>query len=212
MKAIRRCTHRKLPPLRIYEDELRELYSFLTDTCEESISIETCGYELDSIDECRNLPEKQSHEITISCKKPYLQIQLTQHYGEMYCGDANIEAEGIISRAEQILRKGERNHPRLTEKWWWLIPLFAGLLGMGCASQSVSLIAVGTVLLVLSWVVVVVEYRLSYNTVVFALRKDAPSFWSRNKDQVLLLFIGAVVGSLFTIVVSLTQSLFTNKP
>ena len=198
MKEIRKAISKRLPPLRIYWEEIKELYLFLSGICEGSVVIQTWGYSLDSIDEIMNLTQEQTNSISFICNHPYLRVILTKHYGEIYCDDAGLETEGIVSRIQRILLKGKVT--RLSEHVW-LLNMLGLALGtpflLGVLINNVPVIAFGGLLFLgfltfLTW-----DYHLETNsfcTIVFKSRKEALGFWKRNKDQVFVLLIGALIG------------------
>jgi len=218
MKEIRNSISNSLPPLRIYRDKIEELYSFLNDICEDSVDIQTCGYSLDSIDEITDLPQEQTNSISFTCNHPYLQVILTPVHGEIYCSNADIKAEGIVSRTQQILLKGKVTRPFLPEHKWLSFILglaFGTPLGLGLLFNNVPVITFGGLLLLGWFVFVIWDYhfkRNSFCTIVFKSRKEAIGFWKRNKDQVVLLLIGAIIGTVITLLVGAIKSLILEKP
>src|SRR5687768_8039925 len=115
MKQVIDSISRDLPSLRLYEDELRELYSFLKTHCTAPIELRISNYELETLDEISQLPFEKTHSMLIHCDKPYLNIDLSQVSGRLYCGDASVASEGIVSRIEEILKKGKAGRLNLTK-------------------------------------------------------------------------------------------------
>jgi len=148
MKKLRNSISADLKPLIIYEDELLEIYSFLKEICDENIIIKTCGYELDTINEIKELPVSKTHEIRFECNQPYLHIELLTHSANIYCGDTGIEAEGVVARAKEVLSKGERkttgihNHPWLS--FFIGIPLMIGLFKANWPLAIIGIILIFT--------------------------------------------------------------------
>lgn len=214
MKEIRQSILRALPPLKLYEDELRDLWSFLSANCEGPITVKVSRFELDDIEEIRELPEEESHWLTITCTAPYLEVRLTPVSGEIYCGDGSLEAEGIVNRITEILERGSVRRLALPDKWWFSA-LLGVPLGIGVALKNAEVAAFGLLLLVLFWAIGGYELfwkTRRYTTVIFKRRKESPSFWGRNKDKLYLILIGAIVGSLVTLSMTLLKDFITQNP
>ncbi len=206
MQKIRSSISKKLPPLELYEDEIRELYDFLSALCKEPVVTQTCGYRLDSLDEIANLPKKKTNSLSFSCRQPYIEIRLTEVNGDIYIGSGDIEAEGIASRIESILFQGKVSIPFLPDTMWLSFLIYVPLAAGFFLADRILIIA-GVLLIFLFIVWSVWEYRFKtqrYNTIIFSLRKNTPGFWHRNKDQIIMLLIGSVIGALVTLLVSIT--------
>jgi len=204
MEKIHDSVTKRLPPLRLYLDELRELHNFVSSCCKEPVIIETCGYRLKSLDEVSNLTENTTNSILFSSQQPYLQVRLTSVYGEIYIGDGGIEAEGIASRVESILLRGKVSRPLLLDRVWVSVALGVSLW-MGVIITNPLIITLSVALMLIAFLWIIWDYRFvtqHYNTLVFRMRKDSPNFWTRNKDQIILLLIGAVIGAVITVVVA----------
>lgn len=212
MKPVRDSISRSLPPIKIYQDELSELYFFLMETCSEDITIQTCGYELDTIDDVSNLPTGETNEIHFHCDQPYISIDLTPYSASIYCSDTSIEAEGIVSKISQILFKGKR---KLLDMPWWLSILVGIPIVIGILASNWPLIIFGIILMASGLTIVSWEERLKtkmYSTIVFNTRKESPGFWARNKDKIILLIIGSFIGALFTMFFTFLKSYLQGKP
>lgn len=205
MEKIRNSIKKNLPPLRLYLDELREVYEELSKHCEEPVTIQTCGYRLDNLDELGKLPAEQTNELFIHCLNPYLQIRLAPTHGEIYIGDDDIKSEGLASRIEKILLKGKVLYPALP-KSNWISFLFVTPLAFGIFLGNKILIFFGVsiLLVVILWGWLNFEFVTKrYNTIVFKSRKEAPNFWKRNKDEIIMLVVGTLFGVIITKVIDL---------
>jgi hypothetical protein len=205
MEKISDTISKELPRLRLYRDEIEELYQFLTGITDEKVIVETCGYRLSSIDEVSKLSNDTAHDLQFSTKSPYIRIRLTAYGGDIYIGKGDVEAEGIASRIENILMKGKTYKPFLYDKpllfYLFVIPLLVGLI-----IRNIFIIILGLFLFIIAvvWIIVEMQYSLKrYNTIIFRSRKDTVNFWKRNKDQIIMLIIGAVIGVVATVLGSI---------
>lgn len=200
MEKIRNSISKDLPPLRLHLDELREVYEVLSKHCKEPATIQTCGYRLDNLDELGKLPAEQANELYISCLNPYLQIRLARTHGEIYIGDGSIESEGLVSRIEKILLQGKVLYPALPKSNW--ISLLLGLplaFGLFLENKILAISGAIIVLVVILWGWLNFNFVTKrYNTIVFKSRKEAPNFWKRNKDEIIMLVVGTIIGVVVT--------------
>jgi hypothetical protein len=201
MERIRDSVSKSLPPLRIYTEELRELTSFLSETCE-TFTIMTCGYRLESIDELSQLPKHLAHDLDIEGTNPRVRVRLTPVGGDIHVYGGDVQCEGIAARIENILRAGRLRMP-LLPGW---VPVLSGLpLLVAAPSRHVPTIALAGIVafLIVVWTVYDGFLKLRrYNTIIFKARQDCPSFWERKNDEIILLIVGAVVGSLITLLIN----------
>ncbi|MFZ2098396.1 MAG: hypothetical protein WAV05_17325 [Anaerolineales bacterium] len=205
MEKISDSIFKTLPHLRLYRDEIEELYQFLIGIADEKVIIETCGYRLSSIDEISQLSKDTTHDIQFSTNKPYIRIRLTAYSGDIYIGKGDVEAEGIASLIENILLKGKTYQPLLHNNPWLsflpVIPLIVGII-----MRNIFIIILGSVLFIASVVWLSVETHFSvtrYNIIIFHSRKNTLNFWKRNKDQIIMLIVGAVIGIAATVLGSI---------
>jgi len=205
MEKISDSISKDLPPLRLHLDELREVYEVLSKYSKEAATIETCGYRISNLDELGKLPVEQTNELYINSRNPYLQIRLTQTHGKIYVGDGNIESEGLASRIEKILLQGKILYPALPKSNW--ISFLLGLpCGLGIILENKILVIVGGIIILVNIIWGLLHFSFvtkRYNTIVFKLRKETPSFWKRNKDELVMLIVGTIIGVVVTKVIDL---------
>lgn len=205
MEKIKSSIRKELPPLRLYLDELRQIYDTLSEYGAEEIEIETCGYRITDFDELRKLSVEQSHELTLGCRKPHLEVRLANYGGSIYVSEGGFDVEGLVSRIESILIHGRFWYPSLPRNNW--IAFILGIpFTLGLLLENVVLRIIGSFFIMAAllwgWLVYVYATR-RHSTVVFKLRRDAPNFWQRNKDDLIKLAIGTIIGIVLTKIVDL---------
>jgi len=206
--------YRPLPILRLYLDEIHELYEFLSEQSKGKVSIYTCGYKLTSLDEISKLPKDITNEIRFTMEASNIQINLSHAGGHIFCTDTSMNTEGIVSRIEQIFQKCKPYKPIFYEKSSWLSLLFGAPFLLGIIFFNLYLIIVGAIIWIIAFSILLIEmnYDLNrHNTIIFKRRKDATGFFNRNKDQIYLLLIGAVIGIVGTILGTLILNVLNKK-
>ena len=206
MKKIEKGITRSLPSIKIYKDELAEIYKLIKSELKGDVKILACGYEFDSIKEMDELSEETTNDLTIKFGFYQFNVFLNKFRCEIYSENENSHSEGVVSKIERILLKGKRvMQPWLISRWW---PLFALTFIM---AVCVILLPMRYFLysLILCAIVLGIGglqgfWKLNYySIVVFKYRKESPSFLKRNKDKILLMIIGALLGSLLTIITTM---------
>jgi hypothetical protein len=208
-KLQKTSVNKDFPPLRLYFDEIRELYEVLSKHCKEPVTIYTCGYKITDFDDLKKLSEEQTHEMNISCTNPYLELRLTKVYGELYIGDGSLESEGLSSRIENCLLKGKATYPVLFKSNWLsyviVLPLLLGFMldnKILITSGAVAWLSYFLFIIIWGWL----HYRFvtqRYNTIIFKSRKEAPNFLQRNKDELIMLIVGTFIGVVITKIIDL---------
>lgn len=208
MELIRDSIRKQLPPLRLHIDDIREIYEFITENYEK-VRLSAAGYHLESIDELRELPVSSIHNLEISASNPFIHIMLSESFAQFSIQSGDIQTEGIATRLESILLKSRAKVYFLPIKLWAFfivsLPLYAGIV-----LDHILTFFVGFLIVLMYATIFVIDYRFkfnSYTTVLPIERKEQTSFWKRNKDQIILLVIGVVIGlvikELFNIIIGL---------
>jgi hypothetical protein len=209
MERIRNSISKELPPLRLYLDDVRELHEFVRESAEE-VTLSAGGYRLENSDELRQLPRSCIHDLQVSAYRPYINVRLTKVSAEVYVGSGDVEAEGIAARLEAILLNA-RAKVYLLPSYFWPGLIAAAPFWVGVFLKSLAVSAVGIALLVAWLALLAIDFRfrtMSYCTVIPVVRKDEANFWKRNKDHIVLLVIGAIIGSFVTVLVKAMVGLF----
>jgi hypothetical protein len=204
MEKIRDSIHKKLPPLLLYLEEVDEFYQFISGIAKD-VTFEVEGYRLNSPEELKKLPVNHIHNLQINSSRPFIKLDLRPYSAEIFIGNGDVEAEGIASRIENILLSGRAPV--------YFVPsgFFSGILasvplwiGLALKNNLISGLGIAFVTVWATLLSIDYQFRLKqYTTVSPMKRKELPSFWARNKDQIWLLIIGAVIGAVITKIATL---------
>ena len=186
MEKIRDSIRKELPPLRLYLDEVQELFDFVSDVGE-GVTLQAEGFRLDSPQELKELPVGQIHNLSISADRPYLRVELRNSSAEIFLGGGDVESEGVASRIENILLKGKAKVYFLPSGFW--VSLLSWMpLWFGIAIKNAVVSGIGIAIVIMYFVMSAMDGRFKfkrYSTVLPMSRKEVSSFWVRNKDQLL---------------------------
>jgi hypothetical protein len=218
MEKIKKTIDRKLPPLVLYLDDIQELYEFLKGIAKKTVVIETCNYRLNSPDELSKLKEEKTNSIAFECNEPYLSVNLYESGGSILISKRDIgdnEAEGIAVNIERILLSRKRSVVfSIVSKPYFIgslcgFSVFLALSSKNSESFILPLFSLASFIVTVCGFVFGYLFSLRwYNTVFFKLRKESPSFWKRNKDQII---VGVVTAVITAIITSFVTAIITAK-
>lgn len=205
MQKITKSIYVSLPIINIYVDEVREIYNFLAEHCKGGVGIEILDYKLDSIEEINNLPYEMVHNLEITCQEPYIRIRLEKHSASINASEDTIENEGIVAKLKEILLKHKLivipviGYSFITGIAGGLtfFPIYMTMYAYYSKDYAHAILwfIAFTLLLTMTcnmWH----QYYCRYSTIYLRARKEKDSFWKRNKDQLIMLLIGFLLGNI----------------
>jgi len=207
MKKIQKPLSKELPPVKIYLDDLKQIYEILKEKVK-SIEITTEDYEVDDINQLKNLDSKKLNYLSMECSDPHITIEFDSSSASIYFAEDSTYNRGILSEIEEILTKRRVFLGRFLASNWafGLNGMFVGFFFFAMVSIIRSnFMSAGWLflaLLLLFCILMVLQFRFAlrgYSTIVLSERRELVSFWKRNSDQILVAIIAAIIGSLITV-------------
>jgi hypothetical protein len=205
MKELKRPIHKGLPLIRMYLEDVQAIYNILRNNCS-SVIIKTEKYEISDVTKLKDIGENQIHTLRFECQDPYVSINFLPFEGRLYISEDSTITRGILSQIEDILNKCKRKIMRLLCSS--LMPTIMGVL-VGAAFYPILRFTEGglsvtlLVFLVLIYILLlVIFYRISlhqYSTIILSERRERTSFLKRNKDQIIVGLIVAIVSVCLTV-------------
>jgi hypothetical protein len=192
-----------LKPLFLYYDDLVEIIHCLKEVSSE-ISINTEEYSLSDIKEIKEINRKVINSIVISSCKPYISVDLDKNSASIYISEDNALQRGVLEKIRQILAKKTRKLAWLanssflsggtTGASFWFLFNAAIQRNFDLAIQGLLVLTLG-----LFWVVLGFKNQLKNYSMIYIQSKDeAPSFFSRKKDDIFVALISGCIGALVT--------------
>lgn len=168
--------------------------------------LETRDFEYKDIEEI-NKDSDITNEFYIQTHSPYIHINFYKYSAEIYSGDDDIKMVGVIKKVTEIIEKRER-------RCLWFIFRAADVFAPIIIIVSLSLVFViiqkkkfediwYLILIFISSIMwYIFDFYFSFwgfSKIEFVYKKNRPSFLNKNRDQIILLVIGAVLGALVMI-------------
>lgn len=182
----------KYAPIVLWWDDVAEIFEILKAKAS-SVEMETTQYKFTTLDVAReHLGDAPEYGMKFSSSSPYVKLES----GSLYVGAGPTSAQ-IFMEIDVILKRRERR-PRWIYSSWLFVPVvILGLVSFVLKEEATKsmVVAIQVVLtLVYSGGVFMTMKR---GLVVYPQRKsEARGFFGRNKDQLLMLVITAVVSGL----------------
>jgi hypothetical protein len=199
-----------LPLSKVYLEDIEALVDVLSSVADK-VDIETDRYTLSTPADLLQLPEGGRIELTLSTIDPYYRVRIAG--GNAFfegSGGTGVQLRGAKAEVLAVFKSRQRwgasvvMHPM---RWAWASLLwvlgFVGLFALLHAHKSLSLLQVGVAALSIGMAVYTETRILSFLwrgrvIVVPRRRAEAPSFWKRNGEKVVVNLIVAVVASVMT--------------
>jgi hypothetical protein len=202
MKKIVEGGEVRLPPAKLYLEDLRELYEILARENASGLSVRAGGHALDSIEELDELQMKvgqaRLHSFQVSSQQPRISLHHSLTSSTISYDAESTPARGIASRLEEKWKSRKKKVEVIAG-----IPTFMGMLlgawmvGKSDSSFLLALVMAGFAAYVFAHLEIAFG-RIS-TVLVLHRRNEHQGFWRRNVDKIWLLVLGGVAGTAFTL-------------
>lgn len=185
---------RSYRPVVIWLEDLAEIVSTLNENAKD-VHISTNDYLFGTVEELKeHFGTQTQFAMEVTGSTPYVRLELTRLWVKLHVSAGPHSAQ-LFHDIDVVLAGRQRS---IFYSWWWLL----AILALGAAphffpEQATPMLVVQSVIGV--WYLWVMFTTLRRTTVVnLQRRSEARPFLERNKDQLLLLLIGGIVGGLVT--------------
>jgi hypothetical protein len=184
--------------VRLYRDDVEQLMGLLADAGMQ-VRIRDNSFEYSTLDELTAGAGRSPRTIKIEAKVPdsykSVSLEFSSKRWHIYTLDSSLR--GIARECEARLRRRQTAVEHIPILWigmpGWLIVLMVSTLAKNIPSIAPSLLIVGLALLAIAGGLGI--YWNLYPKIILRFKHEA-GFLQRNRDQLLLLIAGAVIGSL----------------
>jgi len=228
MKEIPRDDyHYIFRPLRLYREDIDEVRGMLEKRCGQ-ITISDESYIYNSLDEMKSRRGPRVHLLKLGAKNPYVSLSLgarkisrlyRDDSNSLYVSDGSNENEYLFLKVRDYLRTREAQLPRFVNFWGILL---VGLLVLplnhlishshiSALSRSIGATIVFCSLILYDLLFFVYASK-GFSIVSLEPRKGHPSFWARNRDELVRTIIAAIIGGAITLLIQwIISSLRSSK-
>lgn len=221
LKKLTQSYEKNLPRLRVYLEDLIEICNILKNVDGiEHVRINTCGHEINGLEDdlekvVKDFP-KTTRYLTITAGKyegsRLFEVSFYRFMNAIECHEDSAANRGAVSQIEDVLLR--RTLFTVTGKEAWAASLLFGLVFVSIpfSSKNENTAFWGFLLFLLTFsssIILLGFQNLNHNSeIVFAKKKDRPNFFTRKKDELIMLLIGTAIGVVLTIVTYFIKNLF----
>ncbi len=218
MKKLDKSISENYLPIKLYLDDLETIEEILKEVSN-SISFEAENYKFDSIEELKgNLKLTQINELEVKTSSPYISIDFTRIWARVYVSSSETSNAGVFYKLDQIISRRTRK-PRWKYSFYFfnITTIILLMNGMPLIQRLFSRSLNPYVSLTISaiwfiWMIWFFYVRFRQHTViVLAHRNSEKPFLQRNKDNLILAIISALLGAILGVAGTLITSHFQNK-
>ena len=187
---------RSYRPVVIWLEDLAEIVSTLKENAQD-VHISTEDYLFATVEELKgHFGTQTQFAMEVTGSIPYVRLELTRLWVKLHVS-AGPQSAQLFHDIDSIFARGQRRFPFLYSNWMVLPILIGGPVVRFFPEQIAPIVGVQAVLAV--WYLWVLFIRMRQTAVVnLQRRSEVRPFLERNKDQLLLLLIGGIVGGLIT--------------
>jgi len=185
---------RSYRPVVIWLEDLEEIVSILKEAAKD-VQISTEDYRFTTVDKLKeHYGSQRQFAMEIASSSPYVRIEFARLWMRVHVSPGPQSAQ-LFHDIDTILVRRQRS---ILHSWWWVMPiLLAGTAAHFFPAQAQVIVAVQAVFAV--WYLWVLFIGLRRTAVInLQRRSEARPFFERNKDQLVMLIIGSIIGGLIT--------------
>jgi uncharacterized membrane protein YhaH (DUF805 family) len=194
-------------PLVLWREDLDEIASILQRR-EAVIQFEADDYSFEKLEELEtHFGSKDKNELKITSTKPYVSIELGNRRAWLYVSAESPDASGVFFELDKVLTARQRRFPTLYTYWFlWLFSILGGnsisfILNYTNSPRNITLLWSFVYLIISVWFLwVLFVRRWRHSVITMRRRATTDSFVRRNKDQLAIAIIAAIVGAIIGVV------------
>lgn len=213
MKRVERVFFERLPPVKLYLEDVEEVCAIVQENAAR-LELETGDVALNGPLDLQRLPKNELTELEVRGIRESggtsLSVDFERSHITLFSSKDDSVSLGTAAKVKRVLRPRQRNLVRVL-----LSPIFGGIpVGLFLSATVISIVGLveGSALLSIASLVLFAQgglfvapiflYSRKANLIIVKFRRDAPSFWQRRKDDLvvglLAALVGAIIGSLLT--------------
>lgn len=185
-------------PVHLYLDDLLEIETILKEGLKiKELKISFDDYEATSFSEIPEETKKVTISLEIQSYEPYIYISFYKRSARIWISSSNLEIEGAVAKIKDLLKKRERALIFYSSKvlnWSsYLISISASTLFFWLEERMSKNIQITfLIIILLAFIFWTFTTLKPVNSIIeFQKKKNAPIFFQRNKDRIL---VGLIVG------------------
>lgn len=203
MKKREQSLSQDFKPMKLYYEDLEELYDIFKEHSGE-VKVDADTYELDSIEEILKIKKDNFTDLKIYAHNPYISLDFSKNAIRLYISDDTPFQRGLFEKLKRLLKQKERYFISSLFSYYAYVLFLVVMSTLSFWENSYITYTVG--ILAVSLYIIQGIYTFKWHSIIIPIHKSSkPSFFQRNKDQMITSIISAVIGG--AIVLYLTKLL-----
>jgi hypothetical protein len=206
----------QLKPVLLYRDDIEQIVELLREVSP-NVELSTDEHKFNDVKEWADLKRDYFTNMLLKTRNPYVYVGLSKNSVHLYIAEDTPQSRGTFEKIKRFLMDRKAPGQKLLNPSMpplvFNLPLYAFLFLPGpLRDRDWTSISVTGILMLgcVWWWWLAIQSRLrKYSVIVPKYRIDAPNFWKRNSDKIVLVIISALIGSLLTLLI---KSLTTKGP
>lgn len=201
--------HAHLRPVRLYREQLEEIIDVLQ-TAKLDVTISDREFTFSDLDDLKDNRGSPLTDLTITGNAPdtlsWNQLSVEFSKGAKTTVFLSSGTEDSLNacwyKVRDILTDRYRWHQRVLNKWiaWFVFCLCAGMSGTTTiVPEHVQQLYVAILIGAFLYLLTAFYWNHTYPVILLDRQHEVSSFWTRNGDKIIIMVIGAVLGSVITL-------------
>ena len=189
----------------LYRDDIEQIVELLREVSPD-VELSTDEHKFSDVKEWADLKRDYFTNMQVATRNPYVSLGLSKSSVFLYIGEDTPQSRGAFEKIKRFLMDRRPPGQRLLNVWMpslvfnvWLILFYLALW-----SKNWTLLTVTGIFMlgcVWWWWRAFRAQTRKYSIIVPKYRIDAPNFWKRNADKIVVAIISAVFGGLLTLLI-----------
>ena len=178
----------------LWSEDLAEIMSLLSEKAKD-VRLSTDDYIFKTVEEAKeHFGSQVQFAMEITSSSPFVRLEFSRMAVRLHVSSGPQSAQ-LFHDINAVLVRRQRS---AFYSWWWLVPIVLAGVASRFFPEQENAITVAQ-LVCTAWYLWVLFVTLRRTSVITLQRRsEARPFFERNKDQLILLLIGGVVGGLIT--------------
>jgi len=207
MKKLTESHSSSIERFRLYREDIEDIYAIIAEVGK-NITIESEGYSLKDLAELDKLGSYRLRTLKISSTDPYISFDFEKGRLWLYIANDTVIARGAFEKIAKLVRRRQT----IVRKLFYNTYIPAVLLGFYSyrfasimrhdtidLKNGILLFGIGAIVLLYN-IFMLLNVLKNSGIIIVKSKKELPSFWTRQKDNIISNIIYLLAGSILTIV------------
>lgn len=214
MKRLRKSLVRLLPPVTLFVDDVERIIEIMSKaSTDPTFTVKTDEYSLEHAKQLENLKGEKVGKLKITLREPWISVEVEDDWVRLYAEEDSPVTRGILSEVKDLLRPRRRMlsiaETRSTFAVFLLLLLAGSLVSELGKGQWWGY---GGYVFAAAGLVVVIRMFTVKSVIIPARRIERESFWQRNRDQIVVAALTAVLTFVATLLATWAAGLLRFSP